>query len=613
MSEASSLGTVLQAAGISRVLWIDDRFDNVPDDTSAGVDLVELLATLHAAKQVPRHPALASLTMAMEIDEWTAIAQEAMAAPAVGAELLEGLRSQVRELSGPVSAGGAAAEYTDDELVAILDSFGANVEKVGLVAWKERRKELLSNVNRETLVIIDREFRVGGRAIKEGDEILKDVAAAVGHDVNIVMLTHSVTPQGAEALRTELASDGQVEVHRFSVMAKGGAGDAAVRLQHSVRIVMTHRTCFSLVKVISDVMSAGIRSAQSELLDQSVYDLDMVLFEKSLEEGASEADVVTRLVALRQRVEVDRHFAKDHECFRQVEALRRLRGIAELSKEISTESGALRILPEWRRAEVFDPGSMINARHAPLTCGDVFQAAGQTNCWILLAQPCDISVRKDGKRKSEQAFLVLAKPVLNDDEHKAEEAIAAARRAIGANDHQTALAQLDALKHMIEKKATGAPTQRFFRVPALIDENEWQLDFNAWTVVNLPCLDLAVFNSDGSLALKVDMQPPTALLPGWKRRLENATGELKKANGNIPKGWVLAFDSVLPKREGKLAQGELRFQYRRIGRIRSPRSIAAYAAFTSFQARAAFDHDFAEKLSKAKVLDLPKAANPVNP
>lgn len=40
------------------------------------------------------------------------------------------------------------------------------------------------------------------------------------------------------------------------------------------------------------------------------------------------------------------------------------------------------------------------------------------------------------------------------------------------------------------------------------------------------------------------------------------------------------------------------FPFKRVARLRSPRAETAYAAFSSFHARGAFDHDFAKGIGK---------------
>ena len=570
MSNTAGLAGVLRAAGITTVIWIDDKFDAQEGASSpeATLDVLELLATLYAAKRAPDHPRLATLSVDSGFDVWRAVAQE-LADDVV--EVGSSLRKQVESM-----AAGAAgsAEYTAMEFGEILASFNGEVERLGLAGWRQRKDAIKAALGRNVLVMVDREFRIAGVTVGEGEEILRDLLIASTHEASVLLLTHSVSPGGADALRRELAVRHGLPVERFSVVAKSGEGGAEGRLRRSVRVVMTHRTCFSLLQRVADVMRDGIGAACTELGSQSVYDLDLVIFEKSLEEGASEVEVMARLVQLRQRVAVDVLLAVDHRCFEDASALRRLRSIEELSPaREGVDGGALNLLPEWRRDEVFDPGARVNPVHAPIACGDVFQAPGASGAWVLLAQPCDIAVRPDGTRKFDEAVWVKAK--------------ALQVRPPSAAGGEGA-------------KELGGP--RFFRLPGLIGAEEWQMDFNDWGSVNLHCLDLAAYNTDGTLKLSDRTKGGPAMLPGWARRLERAAGELRKALPNAPKTLqLLSLSERISHREPRITNGELAFKFTRVGRVRSPRAVAAYAAFASYQSRAAFDHDFAEKLSTARV------------
>ena len=59
-----------------------------------------------------------------------------------------------------------------------------------------------------------------------------------------------------------------------------------------------------------------------------MYDLDRVVFDNSLTEGASELDVLTRLLLLRQRVAVDSELGCSNEYFDLLSKLRALRALA---------------------------------------------------------------------------------------------------------------------------------------------------------------------------------------------------------------------------------------------------------------------------------------------
>ena len=287
---------------------------------------------------------------------------------------------------------------------------------------------------------------------------------------------------------------------------------------------------------------------------QSVYDLDRAVFQNSLTEGASELDVLTRIFLLRQRVAVDCKLGASQEYFDLLSKLRALRAFAGALS--SNTRGAPAVLAQWRRDEVVDPGARINAAHSPLSCGDVFVRKNSPKAFVLLGQPCDLAVRPDGCRNTHEAILVKA------EKHKTENARSA---------------------------------HYFFPLPAfpLADTDQWRLDLRAWASVNLRLLDFCVFSGTGDVTLDLTADPPVYLLPGWREMFERAKARIA-AQENLPRKYaMLSLSEHLQQTAASRHGTTVALPYARVGRLRAPWAVAAYAAFASYQTRAAFGHDFA--------------------
>ena len=56
------------------------------------------------------------------------------------------------------------------------------------------------------------------------------------------------------------------------------------------------------------------------------------------------------------------------------------------------------------RLELYETPKFVNGAHLPLELGDIFETGGQK--YILVAQPCDLVIRKSGNRKAQSVFLV---------------------------------------------------------------------------------------------------------------------------------------------------------------------------------------------------------------
>jgi hypothetical protein len=105
------------------------------------------------------------------------------------------------------------------------------------------------------------------------------------------------------------------------------------------------------------------------------------------------------------------------------------------------------LLRQWRRDEVFDAGSRLNALRSPLACGDVFKKDGGNRYYILLGQPCDLVVRFNGSRAAREALLV---------------------------------------KLASYQPANAAQSHRYFEVPPLEGIDPWAVDFFTEGLNQLP-------------------------------------------------------------------------------------------------------------------------------
>ena len=157
-------------------------------------------------------------------------------------------------------------------------------------------------------------------------------------------------------------------------MVSAAEGHAESRLCNSFQVVFIHNVCIELTRRIHRVAKETIGTTVEALASQSVYDLDRVIFDNSLTEGASELDVLTRMFLLCQRVAVDSELGPSVEYFDLLSKLRALRALA--GPLTSTKHGNPVMLEQWRRDEVFDPGERVNTAHSPLACGDVFVRSG---------------------------------------------------------------------------------------------------------------------------------------------------------------------------------------------------------------------------------------------
>ena len=544
-----TLKDLTEAAGIERVVWIDDLFDP-PTEDNAGIELRDL-ATRANFRGLTITLADHVLTPDRSVDEWLAEVEEAREEGLTEGFVLAHLRERLTE-------GDAApiSDYNESAIAEIMGSFGEGmVTTAGASNWKEI-EPVLRDAKR-TLVLVDREFHVDGVAQRLGEDILQDLVKKRLPTVYVVLLTRSVG-EDTEPLRAELADRLDIPFQDFVVAAKAASeeeGRTESDLCNSFQILFTHQVCIDLAHRIYAIARHTLETTAQTLGAQSVYDLDWAVFQNSLTEGASELDVLTRIFLLRQRAAVDCELGASEEYFVLLSKLRALRAFA--GPLTSTKHGNPAMLAQWRRDEVVDPGERVNAVHSPLTCGDVFVRTNSTKAFVLLGQPCDMAVRPDGSRNTQEGIFVKAEK---------------------------------------QRAGTIRSAHCFFPIPALpiAESDQWRLDLRTWASVNLRLLDFSVFSGTGDVSLDLSVEPPVSLLPGWRRKLERAKARIAAQEDLPPEYAALSLSEDLQQTAASKHGDVVAISYARVGRLRAPWAVAAYAAFAAYQTRAAFGHDFAK-------------------
>jgi hypothetical protein len=458
MSNATTRETMrelLDLVGITRVIWIDDKFDAPPEgppNTSA--ELIYGVASLRAADKLPEHELFLSLRSNPDQDErlwfeseiegdavklttaanlvsealtalereigeamvpelWPATATSGsddagldgrtpFSAEQVATEVGErtaadGVSSAARATvaarhhhteSAPEAQGdslsslpaverttaetfkGTRTEYKEVDIEAIKKELGDRLTTHGLGSWVAAKNAILSSVDDGTLFLIDLEFKVGGENRHEGKNIAGTVLARANGRGTVIVLTHSISAEGAPGLQALLAQELERDQgldrrvsERLMVVPKqsglSGSEAAIEELRRWLRVSFTLRTCFDFVDGMVDEMKDAVEEARKAIRQQSVYHLDEAVFENSLREGALEFDVLARILLARQRVAAEQFLGKERI---HIDALARLRRLRHEVAVGPSPQASVRTLGEWYRDEVFGSSSKPGPR-----------------------------------------------------------------------------------------------------------------------------------------------------------------------------------------------------------------------------------------------------------
>ena len=481
--------------------------------------------------------------------------------------------------SAHVQAGQrqAADDYkAAGSLEEILDGLaGLELVLLSLGDWREKRAGLLEDAKAtRTLLLFDRDFsREEAGAENEGFKQIRDVQSA---DVGYCGLISHTVPLGTEyEAWIRLSDEHDLVRDRFVVIAKERLKTeppdfygflAMLRLAAlSGRYADVKRKAWS---IFEDSLSEA-RSAMERL---SVLDFDRMVFASSRKEGVWEPDTLFRVFGILMRREARLRLVRDPAMPDAVTAARSVSAApAAISNALETDSDSTESL-RVQRFEIYEPGCDLNRFHAPIDLGDIFRLRSTDKCYILLAQPCDLMVRKDGRRSYENSRL----------------------------------GRMVAVVEVMVGGTVGH--ERWGELPFYEEESGESAFANFARVHQLPLAvaDLCAVSQDGSARIDINAEAPDLLIEPWSvrygklRRLFNMAIDRYGALVNGAIGNAIASDALPGSAttltlESVVDGRTLRYGVKRVLRLRQPWSGALLTKFTQYQARAAFEHPFGHR------------------
>ncbi|MBM4029219.1 MAG: hypothetical protein FJ280_28045 [Planctomycetes bacterium] len=425
--------------------------------------------------------------------------------------------------------------------------------------------------------MFDRDFSDAGGDSEGGIKIIASLLARNDTESLICgLLTHTVTPETQPQQWVELSNIHGIPRDRFVVIPKLHLSKAPILFAQTLKLAALSPDFTELKRKTKEIIAAAATIAADRVEKVSIYDLDHIVFQISADEGFWEPDMLFRLHAMFHRLE-SRRLAHDGGALEAIAAkMRRVSGIPTRCDLLPTPGSAWAL----QREELYELDDHINKNHLPVELGDIFERVGADSVkkYILLAQPCDLMVRGDGKRHPELHRVPLAEVVPADKTpHYSEE-----------------MPYLDT-----------SPARK------------WFVKLKSVHFVRGCLLDLCVFNQDGVARLTVDGNAPSGIRPAWKARhgilsrhwnravrkadilvpVANEPQAVTQAKQEIARAFgSLLFDDDLFS--GSLVEAggvrSLTYNCKRVGRLSRARAIGLLMSYTATLGRPAYDRDFGQ-------------------
>lgn len=573
----------LEILGTRRVIWIDDRFQKTP------AQLAELLTNGLEIAQACEFLELEKALATYEIDAAEAVQTITQILTDLSGERVEAIRDAFfsREKA---DKGFPTNELSADAITSARQLLGVAANDCWTFEQAERGLPGLCETGDAHLsYIVD--LNESGGSPTRGLSILRRLWDLKSRGTAFI-LTHETTVAEEAQKERELGKlndpDGLglplcvIAKERLSdkVGDEEGMADA---LRVCLKRAGLRRSMHEVLSSARERLRKAIDTAALNLLMVPPEQLETHIFERGYKEGVSELHVVERAITAHVGKEVRAFFGIDEDVQASNLRLRALRAIPLRTAAVEPEPH----LAEFREAEVWESDDLLNRALTPIACGDVFELDPIENAnksskrkFILLGQPCDLSLRPEGRppRALDTAFLVPLK-----------------------------------IKTQPVRVDPKAPL-----LPFILRDEQWACDFRNASVVCLSILDLASFRRDGRVRVDDGHTPPPGLLVAQHKVYADRTKEVSAAmadpklrpqNGLVMPGLQLAFTSsgpfkhihspVFEESSEQKVNGETIFhpkrgtwRLRRCGRVRMPYASALLDQYTSVMSRQAFDLDF---------------------
>ena len=475
---------------------------------------------------------------------------------------------EVEAADGPTTGDAKAAGSLEDVLE---DLEGVEFVPLSLSEWKENRGEYVAGeAALETLLLFDRDFSGEGGGENEG---LRQIQQVQSDDVGFCgLLTHTVSLGEEYAHWQKLADEEGLNPDKFVVIAKERLRQEPPnyhRFLGMLRLTALSGRYAEVRNKAWSIFESSVDKAKSAMEGLSVLDFDRMVFASSREQSVWEPDTLLRVFGILMRRAASAGLHEDDDFLEVVAGARRVSDAAEtIVGALKRDDGSNEAL-EMQRFECYDSGEELNRFFVPIDLGDIFRIGPAGKLYMLLAQPCDLVVRKTGRRNYETDRL----------------------RRMGA------VAEL-VLDAKVKKESWGHLP--FFEE---VTGKSAFVNFGKVHQVPMTVLDLCAVNSGGSAAIDVEAAVPELLIEPWRVRYEKLCKLYREALGAHAKLTGKRFQraitslalpgssstlNVSPIVNGK----SVRYEVERRLRLRQPRSGALLTEFAQYQARAAFEHDF---------------------
>jgi CheY-like chemotaxis protein len=356
--------------------------------------------------------------------------------------------------------------------------------------WDRQRARLITDAHTgekkgtgRTLFLFDLDLADKHPRGLNGRQLLEELRTEIRHPSVLCGILSGKYAKEDEAEAAEAGGAVNPPVY----LAKERLEEEPASFAHGVR-----RT--ALVEIVTKVIAKAIGvldgaqvRAKEDLGKLNANNFERVVLQISQQEGIWEADTIFRIFGIYQRKAARSRARGDGELDDALEKMRTIGGIGADAAPKDEPQELKRI----QALEMYESPEDLNPHFLPIELGDIFAISGgnAVRHFILLGQPCDLSLRPPKKGKPEVATRNLWTPWL-----------------------------VELVEH--GKKGPDRNAQAaHYQLPYIREDlGPLWADYRSLTPASLDILDLCAFHREGTAIIDVADEPPAGLLHAWNLR-----------------------------------------------------------------------------------------------
>lgn len=417
--------------------------------------------------------------------------------------------------------------------------------------YKKTLIEELSESQKNAIVLIDFDFK---DSPVNGDKLLGSIADNKNLYCGIFSKTFEISDEiGQWKKRAYNPNVYPISKKRFD------AEDSNDLIIQGIKYVIWLKQIESIKAMANNMIATASKTLENGLKEIDPATFDRMIITNSKEEGCWEFDFLYRII----QVYLNRGIKTEMKSLFS-EFQKNTNSLRDFHDATQNENVNKTILEAVEKEEAYDDIDYVNGVYSAVSNGDIFQIGNKS--YILLGQPCNLTIRDDGKRSYDldQAFLL---PLINEEKKYSEELLCpfdGSTRVSMSNRQRVSLTMLD----LVSYNATGE---------AIIDLNLDSANLPGHEIMQENLLRRYDYIKEKIMSIKVSYD----LASGDKNREEKL--QLAKY---FCRPFEMGDENVAKK--PKHEDSKIMFNVKRIGRYKSYGAHVLLQQFMSFMSRPEF-------------------------